>query len=125
MNAQQKEKIIAHGQSVLAIFPNAKERDPLALCKKLRRIETAARKNAEDYCNGVKDCDQWSRKAAGYKRKVIDLLGFPSGMDYCPIMVNGDPRGYALKLDDKLTRALWHNICQDMGGYGILAPDFD
>ena len=125
MNAQQKDKIIAHGENLLAIFPNAKEQDPLKLCKKLRRIETAASKNAEDYCNELIDCDQWSTSAADYKRNVIDLLGFPEGMDYCPVMVNGDPRGYALKLDDKLTRALWHNICQDMGGYGILAPDID
>jgi len=125
MKTAQQDRIIEHGENILAIFPNAKEQDPLKLCKKLRRIETAANGNATDYCNGIIDCDQWSRKAADYKRKVIDLLGFPSGMDYCPVMVNGDPRGYALKLDDGLTRLNNWQIQRDWGGYGLLAPDID
>lgn len=42
-----------------------------------------------------------------------------------PVSVDGDHRGYALKIKDEYVRA--HNLKthKDWGGYGILAPDFD
>ena len=45
------------------------------------------------------------------------------------VFLNGDPRGYSLKIPYELTRKFWDtnkiNIYRDMGGYGILAPDFN
>jgi len=41
---------------------------------------------------------------------------------------NSDPRGYAIKIDDKINRQLRYkniNLYSDWGGYGILAPDFN
>jgi hypothetical protein len=52
MNAKTLEAITKHGLALLAAFPNATEKDPVALCKKLRRIETATRLVFERYCNG-------------------------------------------------------------------------
>jgi hypothetical protein len=55
--------------------------------------------------------------------RVRALLG-----DGPRVWVNWDPRGYALKLNEDDTRALSArgvNIHRDMGGYGILAPEFD
>ena len=40
------------------------------------------------------------------------------------IFVNGDARGYALKIDDNYIRSNNFNIYRDFGGYGIIAPDF-
>ena len=41
------------------------------------------------------------------------------------VFINGDPRGYALKIDDKYQDRLHKvGIHRDWGGYGIIAPDF-
>jgi hypothetical protein len=40
-----------------------------------------------------------------------------------PVFVNGDPRGYALKIQDEYVSENSLDIHRDMGGYGILAPD--
>ncbi len=49
---RQYEAIEAHGKNLLAIFQNATERDPVALCKRLRRLEAKASRITTDYCNG-------------------------------------------------------------------------
>ena len=38
------------------------------------------------------------------------------------VFLNGDPRGYALKLCDQFSKD--KIIYKDWGGYGIIAPDF-
>lgn len=47
MNAKQKiamyEAIEEHGKKLLALFPNAKEKDPIRLCKRLRVYEGKVR----------------------------------------------------------------------------------
>jgi len=40
-----------------------------------------------------------------------------------PILFNGDPRGYTLKINSGTVRSKNLNIAQDMGGYGLIAPD--
>lgn len=88
----------------------------LKLWQQLRRIECAAHKSAEDYCNGVIDCDQWEIEQTKAIRLVVNCLGRePEG-----VFVNGDPRGYALKLDPEKT-TVPHGMETDWGGYGILA----
>lgn len=49
---RQYEAIEAHGKNLLAIFQNATERDPVTLCKKLRRLEAKASAIALRLCNG-------------------------------------------------------------------------
>ncbi len=46
------ERIIEHGRKLLTIFPDALDRDPLSLCKKLRRIEAKGAAFALRLCNG-------------------------------------------------------------------------
>ena len=41
-----------HGERLLALYPNAVERDPVKLCKKLFAVEREARRYTTDYCNG-------------------------------------------------------------------------
>jgi hypothetical protein len=41
-----------------------------------------------------------------------------------PVIINRDPRGYALKIgDDWMSAHHTSRLHRDMGGYGILAPD--
>lgn len=39
MNAKTEAAVMEHGKQLLAIFPSATERDPVKLCRKLRKLE--------------------------------------------------------------------------------------
>lgn len=137
MNAKTLEAIKRHGESLLAAFPNATERDPVALCKKLRRIETATHSVMTDYCNG--DCDQMATDHAEARalERLGKLLKLGNDNPKCMVFINRDPRGLSCKLDDKWTanynRVMYRDhgngctlpIQTDMGGYGLLAPDLN
>ena len=121
MNATKKremyERINRHGAQLLAIFPDATEKNPVALCKKLRRLETEGENYAVAYCNGSITGEQWEERQERLLNRVNKLLG----NDSAPVFVNGDPRGYALKTEDDPGG----DLHRDWGGYGILAPDCD
>jgi hypothetical protein len=135
MNAKTKEAIQRHGLSLLAAFPNATERDPVALCKKLRRIENSLTRPLTDYCNGDFDAGEDGEKLDAITDKALAKVRVILGMtpksdsfaDAYGLFINRDPRGYALKLDDEWTRVYNRTadirIHSDWGGYGILAPD--
>lgn len=112
MKATQKAEIIKHGENLLAIFPNAAERDPLTLCRKLRRIEARAHRAAEAACNHQAGADAWPRERARAREAANALLGTYR------VWVNGDPRGYALKVDLRDGE----HLHRDWGGNGIVAP---
>ena len=116
-------RIEAHGRALLDLFPNATERDPVKLCKALRRIEAAGSALAVERCNGTVSEAAAERKGDAILRRVDALLGF--GADSVPVFLNGDPRGYALKIDDAWMRenAAGSRLHRDWGGYGIIAPD--
>ncbi len=111
-----KARIVKHGENLLRLFPNATKRDPMELCKALRRIE-------------VKGSDIWTRfcSVPGLDQEALDVesdallekAGKLLGVSPDVLIGNRDPRGYFLKVEigpgDVLHR--------DMGGYGILAPD--
>lgn len=112
-HAEMMERIERHGKQLLAIFPQAKEQDPVKLCKRLRRLELEAEQMAVAYCNGEIETDKWEAISGKMASIVNDLLGTSR------VWVNGDPRGYALKID----LAGGEVLHRDMGGYGIIAPD--
>jgi hypothetical protein len=124
MNAKTLEAIKRHGEQLLVIFPHATERDPVALCKKLRRVEVAANRYALAVCNGDIDHPEHEQdlQIATFERRVRTLLGYEVDPND-PIIVNMDPRGYALKIDDEVMRANDYQLHRDGGGYGIIAPD--
>jgi hypothetical protein len=105
-----------HGNNLKFLF-NV-EMDSIALCKKLFRLETKAHKLSTDYCNGLIDCDVWEIKSKEILNKVSKILNCNTNN----LFVNGDARGYALKIDDDFVKD--KSIYKDWGGYGILAPDF-
>ena len=115
MNKHDKmyQKITKHGEQLNAIFNTGL--DPVTLSKKLRRIEVAAQRNAENLCNIPDHPDERDK----LKKRLFNLLG-----DSVPMFVNGDPRGYALKIDSDYVREHNLKIQTDWGGYGILSPDF-
>jgi len=115
-----KERILAHGENILLAYPWAKEQDPIKLCKKLRRLEAKAHSAATDHCNGLIDCEQWEEISIDIVSKLIALL---NPQDISEFFVNGDPRGYALKIESESVKERKLEIERDWGGYGILAPD--
>lgn len=120
-------RIEKHGQNLLAIFPNAHERDPVKLCKKLRRLEGKAQAIALRLCNGPEypgGYDKVDNLTTAILAKVNAILG-NSGPDSVPVFINRDPRGYALKIEDSWVSKNYETkpIHRDWGGYGIIAPD--
>ena len=89
---------------------------------KLLAIDRKAHRSAEDYCNGVIDLEEWEKRSENYSREVAFVFGgkLPDGF-----FVNGDPRGYTLKIDDAKMRDVYAdiNLHRDFGGFGILAPE--
>ena len=127
---RQYEQIKAHGENLLHLFPNATERDPIALCKKLRRLEAKASRITTDYCNGDFDAGENGEKLDAaldpILAKINAILG-NTGKNPVPVFVNRDPRGYALKISSEWTFAYCQQtgrrIYSDWGGYGIIAPE--
>lgn len=114
-----ENRCIEHAQELVKLFPHCKLRG-LALCRKLRRLEGKLHRLAEDYCNGVIDCEQWDIAAQKALEKVQELLGTESSV----ILINADCRGYALKIEDAFMRENPESrLTRDLGGYGIIAPD--
>lgn len=134
------ERIEKHGKQLQAIF-NV-EGDPVKLYKQLRRIETALNRYATYWCNGTNNLagldyaikrglstsgyeygeEEFDRDSKPLIKRLDKILNYTA--QGIPVEINTDPRGYALKIDDKYMRA--HNIAlyRDWGGYGIIAPDF-
>ena len=112
-------RITKHVQNLKAVFNLNQDIDPVKLCKRLFRLENKAHKLALDFCNGEIDQLEWDQKANKILTKVEAIL-----KNKKVLFLNGDARGYALKIDDAYIRNNNHNIHRDWGGYGIVAPDF-
>lgn len=88
----------------------------------LRTLENRAHYAAERYCNDSRFTSEDMEKVhEDITASVAKMFGgnVPEGF-----FVNNDPRGYALKIDnEKVT--IPAGLHTDLGGYGILAPDFD
>ena len=113
---EQKQQI---GESLLAVFPAARIQLPIDLYNAVRRLEVKAHRLAERACNGEigeRACEQQE------VRILCDLQSILKPGDV-PLFLNGDPRGYALKIQSEYVEQ--HNLAihRDWGGYGILAPD--
>lgn len=134
MNAKTKAAIQKHGENLLAIFGRCQERDPIKLCRKLRKLEREGESLALRLCNGPAFVGGEAESDAienAIISKVQKILGNePSRYKHsAPIFLNLDPRGYALKikgewLDDRRNYGGFPNdFHRDLGGYGIIAPD--
>jgi hypothetical protein len=115
------EKIRKHGEILLKLFPDAKQQDPVKLCKSLRRNELKISAITLALCNGEIGEGKADFELDYLHNKVGALLK-PSHAK--PFFINRDPRGYALKIDSEDSRIQEFDLYRDLGGYGILAPDF-
>ena len=122
MKQEQKERIIKHGENLIKVF-NLKDVDPLELCRKLHRLENKMHRTAEDYCNGVIDDNEYERKEEITLKSLDKILNFKA--QKIPVIINGDPRGYALKIKSEYAREKCYFLEGDLGGYGIIAPDIN
>jgi hypothetical protein len=118
------EQIHRHGKVLIRVFGLPAETDPVTLCKSLRRWEVKAHRWAEDWCNGKisptdAEVDAFETQLLCSVRKVL-------GQAPVPIVFNTDPRGYALKIPDAwmYEHAEAREMQRDMGGYGIICPEF-
>jgi hypothetical protein len=102
--------------AALAGRPNA---EGAAVYNALRRLEKRACRANEAACNTPEGAEAQDGEHAAVLAGVRGILGYiPRGF-----FVNGDPRGYALKIDnEKVTVPA--GITTDWGGYGCLAPTF-
>ena len=122
MNKQQAmyKKIEFHGAQLNEIFNT--QLDNIALCKKLRKIQSRVENAAVYHCNGAMDSNKWDIISDRALEALENVLSFRrAGIK---VFINSDPRGYAFKIDDKDMREKNISLYRDMGGYGILAPDF-
>ena len=126
MNAKDRmySRIEKHGEDLKKVF-NLPEADPIKLCKKLHSLEVRANGIMTQYANGA-----ISMEAVDRHREIIaaDLVKIIGAENMTKIYINGDPRGYTLKLNQAATeqaQASGINIHRDWGGYGIIAPEFD
>jgi hypothetical protein len=119
-----------HGENLNVIFNTGI--DPVKLCKKLHTLEAKAHRLATDYCNGENgvNSENWEAKITPIMDKVYTILNNGSYNEdrphqkKAPIFLNGDARGYALKINDSYVKANNLKLHTDMGGYGILSPEF-
>lgn len=119
---RQAEAILHHGFKLIRAFNLPQNTSPVQLCKKVHRIEVEAHRMAEDLCNGVIDQESYAdKKEQSILRRLDAILNFKA--QGIPVFMNGDPRGYALKIEDEYVREHNLDIHRDWGGYGIIAPD--
>lgn len=106
--------------------------DGVEAYNKLISLEKRAHKLAEDDCNfGVPE-EEYDKRAERIKSQVAKIFGGKLPMGF---FINGDPRGFALKIKVEQNRIFVNSDdgknhdekvihYTDFGGYGILAPDF-
>jgi hypothetical protein len=92
--------------------------DGEAVYRLLRPIEKAASKMAVKYSNGEITEKAYDRSVDRMMEEIKIVVPVEG------IFINSDPRGYALKVDDQVMRDKGYRLERDMGGYGLLAPDF-
>lgn len=93
---------------------------------RLWALEKRGNRIATDYCNGENGMGNegaWEFEVDHLTKEVEKIFGVENIPGF---FVNGDARGYALKIDDKMTRhGIYKDIGlhQDWGGNGILSPE--
>jgi len=104
-----------HGEELKKFFNLSPETDPLTLCAKLKRWETIHHRLMERYCSDLTLTEEeLERTSERVKKNVRRILGNDPRIKF-----NRDPRGYSLKIEEPNDF-----YRQDLGGYGIIAPDW-
>ncbi len=120
-NYYTAQNIVRHVDALAAMFPAIAE-DKQGAWVRLQKLEKQGASLAVRDCNGwINNQEKVDRLRENLLARVDALLGFK--VLGVPVILNGDPRGYALKVDfEKMERP--QGFYTDFGGYGILAPEF-
>jgi hypothetical protein len=119
--AEMYAKIEKHGNDLNVIFNTGI--DPVKLCKKLFSLENKAAALCLEECNTGKNNYVKICAISTQVKKILFKNCFNPEL-FKAVFINGDPRGYALKIKDDYVRENNLKIEKDWGGYGILAPNF-
>ncbi len=100
------------------------KQDGKKLSLKLLVLEKRGNQAATDYCNGENGMGeaQWEFEKEHLMKEVLKAFG---AKEMTGLFINGDPRGYALKIDDDKVKTFYPDSIgfhRDWGGYGILSP---
>lgn len=124
---ERRERINKHIAQLRAVFPALKKRPEHDIEGVLAHHERRAHRAAERLCDDANyGNDAYDRTVEPIKAELRRFLGLDETKIH--VFVDGDPRGYALKIDDADIRALREKGVsfdqRDWGGYGILWPNF-
>ena len=92
---------------------------PFDIVGELVRLENRANRICTMQCNGEGDSEKLDIQLSKIEQKVLKLI---PNLNKDSFFINGDPRGYSLKIKEE--EAIKLGIYRDFGGYGILAPEF-
>jgi hypothetical protein len=100
----------------------------IQIWRKLRAIERRAREATTAQCNGnhygsqpYRNQEDWDGFCAKTQQEVLKVFGITS---LPGIFINGDARGYALKLDPEKA-IVPQGMVTDWGNFGILAAEIE
>lgn len=118
INAHNAPAFIRHLETLRKLTGNPETPPyPFDLVKQIKRLEIRANRIATADCNGTIDPELADKKLDKIKEQVQVILP-----ELKTLFINGDPRGYSLKIKEEEAKQL--GIWQDWGGYGILSPEF-
>jgi hypothetical protein len=125
---ERRKRIDKHISQLRMIFPALLRQPDHIIEGRLYHHERRAHRAAERLCNDSSyGNERYERDVEPIKAELRRFLGLDETK--IRVIVNGDPRGYALKIDDDDIRALYEKGVnfdhRDWGGYGIIWPDFD
>lgn len=92
---------------------------PYDVLEQLNKLEKRANRICTLDCNGEIESEKADKQLQAIKDKVLKLLPVLPKSEF---FINGDPRGYSLKIRESFAKEI--GIYQDWGSNGILAPEF-
>ena len=126
---ERRARINKHIAQLRAIFPALQSRADHEIEGFLAHREWRVHRAAERLCSDSSYGNEgYDRAVEPIREELRRFLGL--GDTRIRVIVNSDPRGHALKIDDEDIRALRDSGVvdfdhRDCGGYGIIWPDFD
>jgi len=123
----RQEQLLRHYNNLASLFTllggktaNGKVLTGRQLSLKLLKLENYAHTAALDWCNGDITMEKFEQVSEDVTGQILEL--FPNIKGF---FVNGDARGYALKIKTEIMNELKYPIGTDWGGYGILSPEIN
>jgi hypothetical protein len=124
MKMKNADQFMRHINNLCYLAGGISFHEGILLYKKLHRVEARLNRIFTAECNGDINLSEEQEE----KRDNLILSKLRALLpEVKTIFLNGDPRGYALKIKETEAQELRSkgiNIYQDWGGYGILAPEF-